>query len=284
MKKLCVSALFLLVTAQAFADEEGGGFRLLDMGCKADTESGPDTSAQSPPLDVDDPGTPGCNRWEINVLADADVAKRNKQYELPLLDLNYGIGDNLQLKYEVPLEKSSIDGVSDSRVGDSKFGIKYMFYENENSGLQLAFYPQVEFLTPGTKNDNKQDAATGNIVSLPLLLSKNVGENDKGDINLTANLAYNLSTRRDTEDSVFFAAGAGFGVTENLALMGEISTEQALRKNVDDVREELVKANFGLIEKINNEFSLYGSLGHSLKSSDNLDHTYAVVGFRILTE
>jgi len=97
----------------------------------------------------DDTGTPGNGNWEINLVFDGDISKESNAFELPLLDINYGIGERLQLKYEVPFvvtrnptfdktgrrttEKSS--GFSNSRVG-----VKYRFFDNEQAGLSLAVY------------------------------------------------------------------------------------------------------------------------------------------------
>src|SRR3954463_9470128 len=99
-------AVAVLPLAQAFAAEEVASsttqFHLWSSKCEAEAESGPDATPQSPPLNVDDPATPGCNKWEVNFVVDGDLARSGNEYELPLLDINYGIGDNLQLKYEVP--------------------------------------------------------------------------------------------------------------------------------------------------------------------------------------
>lgn len=56
----------------------------------------------SPPLITDDPGTPGDGHWEINIGVSTEKRPGARASELPLLDLNYGVGDRLQLKYEVP--------------------------------------------------------------------------------------------------------------------------------------------------------------------------------------
>src|ERR1035437_8285337 len=71
---------------------------------KREPEAGddPETTPQAPPLDIDDPSTPGCNTWEINIVASGDLVHSQNSWELPHFDFNYGVGDNLQLKYEVP--------------------------------------------------------------------------------------------------------------------------------------------------------------------------------------
>jgi hypothetical protein len=56
----------------------------------------------SPPMVSDDTGTPGNGNWEINVVLDGDISKDSNAFELPLMDVNYGVGDRFQLKYEVP--------------------------------------------------------------------------------------------------------------------------------------------------------------------------------------
>src|SRR5271169_3175806 len=56
-----------------------------------------------PPFRSDDPDTPENRNWEINTVF---VGERNPSegfYETPNLDINYGLGNRIQLKYEVPL-------------------------------------------------------------------------------------------------------------------------------------------------------------------------------------
>src|SRR5215213_6069594 len=53
-----------------------------------------------PPLITDDPGTPGDGRWEINLALTIEQTRAERALELPLLDINYGLGDHIQLKYE----------------------------------------------------------------------------------------------------------------------------------------------------------------------------------------
>ena len=55
-----------------------------------------------PPLLTDDPGTPGRNNWEINLGYTIDRHLNDNDYETPILDMNYGWGDRVQLNYEMP--------------------------------------------------------------------------------------------------------------------------------------------------------------------------------------
>src|SRR5262245_8136875 len=56
-----------------------------------------------PPFRSDDPGTPGNKHWEINLGMAGNRNLSTGSYALPNLDINYGLGDRIQLKYELPL-------------------------------------------------------------------------------------------------------------------------------------------------------------------------------------
>jgi hypothetical protein len=50
-----------------------------------------------PPMITDDPGTPGTGKWEINIATTLERRPHEKSWGLPQLDLNYGLGDRIQL-------------------------------------------------------------------------------------------------------------------------------------------------------------------------------------------
>jgi hypothetical protein len=51
---------------------------------------------------TDDPGTPGNRTWEINIACTQTFSPIEREIETPLLDINYGLGDRIQLKFEIP--------------------------------------------------------------------------------------------------------------------------------------------------------------------------------------
>jgi hypothetical protein len=122
-----------------------------------------------PPFLTDDPGTPGNEQWEINVgwlgahtplpvplqSASSGYQLGVSSYQLPDLDINYGLGDRIQLKYELPLAAST-DGTDTTRagVGQSLPGIKWRFFEHhtpgepksdENLTFAMSTYPMISF-------------------------------------------------------------------------------------------------------------------------------------------
>jgi hypothetical protein len=101
-----------------------------------------------PPFRTDDPDTPGNLHWEINFGFVGDRNPGSGVYQVPDVDINYGLGDRIQLKYEIPialaetrptsstdpLSPSAQDSMQDGQVigglGESQPGIKWRFYEH----------------------------------------------------------------------------------------------------------------------------------------------------------
>ena len=101
---------------------------------------------------------------------------------------------------------------------------------------------------------------------------------------MTVNLRYNKTTKQDESDFVSTALGAGLPLTTRTVLMGELSAEQALAKNSDDIRSQLIKANLGGISLVKRWLAVYGSVGKGLYSTDIQDHSYALIGIKILID
>jgi hypothetical protein len=114
-------------------------------------------SAQGgPPMLTDDPGTPGSNKWEINVGWTADQSNGSSEIGAPQLDLNYGIGDRVELTYFATYQYDH-DGSDPSKWGisDSELAVKWRFNDGGEHGLQISVYPEVDFLTPGSHSDRR---------------------------------------------------------------------------------------------------------------------------------
>jgi hypothetical protein len=52
-----------------------------------------------PPFRTDDPETPGDHHWEIKFGSIGDRNPAAGAYQVPDFDINYGLGDRIQLKY-----------------------------------------------------------------------------------------------------------------------------------------------------------------------------------------
>jgi hypothetical protein len=99
-----------------------------------------------PPLLTDDPDTPGPGYWEINVSAFLETTRRERSWETPRLDLNYGVGRRIQLKLEAPwLGAREVGSAVRTGPGDVATGVKWRFLGQEGKTLAWSVYPQVEF-------------------------------------------------------------------------------------------------------------------------------------------
>jgi len=95
-----------------------------------------------PPFRTDDPETPGNRHWEINFGWIGDRNPSSGAYQVPDFDINYGLGDRIQLKYEIPIaiqetrpQAASASGPAQTGqviggLGESLLGIKWRFYEH----------------------------------------------------------------------------------------------------------------------------------------------------------
>jgi hypothetical protein len=111
-----------------------------------------------PPFITDDPGTPGNHHWEINLGWIANHSPGQSYYEIPDVDMNYGWGDRIQLKWEQPLAAGT-NGNNSTGVGlgESLLGIKFRAYQHyipgkektdDNVNFSIGTYPQVSLNTP----------------------------------------------------------------------------------------------------------------------------------------
>ena len=111
-----------------------------------------------PPFITDDPGTPGNRHWEINLGWIGDHNPAHASYQLPDFDINYGWGDRIQLKYELPIAAATdANNTTRAGLGESLIGVKWRYFEHyragqpktdENKNFTLGTYPQVSINNP----------------------------------------------------------------------------------------------------------------------------------------
>ena len=140
-----------------------------------------------PPFRSDDPDTPGDRHWEINT---GFLGERNPfggSYETPNIDLNYGVGSRIQLKYEVPLSMVETRGDPShvaAGLGNSLLGVKYRFYQRHSKThvvdgereikFSLSTYPQL-LLNHPTRSVERDIVEPAPQLLLPLEASATYG-------------------------------------------------------------------------------------------------------------
>jgi len=206
-----------------------------------------------PPLLTDDPGTPGDGHWEIN-LAFA-VAKLQSQtlFEAPLLDINYGIGERIQLKYEVPWVFLHEEGFgTQNGLGNSEIGIKYRFLDENPHGLSLSVYPQLSFNNP-TSSDERGLVDPGVELLLPFQIARSFGQ-----VEMSFEMGY--AYVEHSIDEWTYGLASAWPLMECFELVGEI--HGTATRTFD---EDVLVFNLGGILKIHRNVNLLFSSGRSFR-------------------
>jgi hypothetical protein len=173
-----------------------------------------------PPYLTNDPGTPGNTNWEINLASMPIVARGVASYQVPQIDLNYGVGDRIQLTIEIPYVLQTVDHHPvHGSWGNAYPGVKWRFIDQGDGGLQMSIFPQVESATSRVARE-LAIGAPGPRYLLPLEVSKRVGPLD-----LDFEAGYYVAGHAPRERILGFVAGRS--VTSRLELDAEIYDDRA---------------------------------------------------------
>jgi hypothetical protein len=96
-----------------------------------------------PPFYTNDPGTPGHLNWEINLGYMPFLYSNQSISHVPDVDINFGIGDRIQLTYENAwLRVKDSSSAAKFGMGQSNPGVKWRFYDGGEDGLSVSVFPQ----------------------------------------------------------------------------------------------------------------------------------------------
>jgi hypothetical protein len=172
-------------------------------------------SQGGPPMATDDPGTPGNRRWEVNLAFTFETRERERTFETPLLDANYGLGERIQLKAEIPwIVQHTEGGGTDKGLGNLLLGVKWRFLDEEKSGVSIATYPQVE-INASLASARKGLAEEETSLLLPFLFEKTLGP-------ISANVEVAHRFRRGRKGEWIFGLALGREFSERLEVAAEI--------------------------------------------------------------
>ncbi len=231
----------------------------------------PSVAYPSPPMLTDDPGTPGNRKWEINIGASIDRNTFEDRFLFPIFDLNYGLGERIQLKYEVPWV-TSVRKEEDSTLGgpgNSVFGVKYRFFDEEAQGIAASVYPQVEFNT-GSSSADRGLVDKGTTLLLPIEIQKQIGW-----LGINGEVGYIF---KPGDDGWIYGLMLGHKF-EKIEVLAELhGTRQSNFKDHHDV------VNFGVRWDIAENRTINASIGRSLHTRSEEDPSliaYIGIQFRL---
>lgn len=205
-----------------------------------------------PPLLTDDTGTPGAGHWEINIALTVERSNEKIRFEGPLLDFNYGLGERIQLKYEVPWVALKEQGEKiKGGVGNSLFGVKWRFLDQNRHGMAMSVYPQFEF-------NNSSSSADRGLVDkgiqflLPFQIEKKIGK-------FTVNPELGYLFREKGDNQWIYSLALFYDITKNLELVGEVHGS-AKR----DLAKPEAVFNLGFPLRLSEKIALNASAGRNI--------------------
>jgi hypothetical protein len=131
-----------------------------------------------PPYYTNDPGTPGHLNWEINLAYMPFFYSGESVSHVPDVDINFGIGERIQLTYENAWLRVQPPGSPVKYgLGQSNPGVKWRFHDGGESGLSISMFPQL-FLNNPNNSVRRGITSANNSFLLPFQFSKKFGPID----------------------------------------------------------------------------------------------------------
>ena len=167
-----------------------------------------------PPYYTNDPGTPGDHNWEINLGYMPFLYNNQSVTHTPDVDINYGLGARIQLTFENAwLRVDAPASAAKYGLGQDQLGLKWRFYENEQSGLAISVFPQVSLNNPNHSADRGITPRNASLI-LPVEFSKKLGV-----IDLNWEVGYNAVHKG--VDGWLAGVVVGHDLTKNLEIDAE---------------------------------------------------------------
>lgn len=201
-----------------------------------------------PPMATDDPGTPGDGKWEINLGVIGTHLRDGWLVDVPDADINYGLGDHIQLNLDLPWTYTNADGRWRAGVGDTSIGVKWRFLDKKHEhGIELSMYPRYE-TSLSSYSERIGVASPNKEFFLPFEAATKIQEFD---------VAADLGRHFVQHEGDFWSAGIVVGHScgsEKVDCLAEIHREWG----AGDAQTLL---NFGLHWKLNEALTFLGAIG-----------------------
>ncbi|HEV3243050.1 MAG TPA: hypothetical protein VGZ31_01400 [Chthoniobacterales bacterium] len=218
-----------------------------------------------PPMITDDPGTPGDRKWEINLAVAFEHRPNETAYDLPALDLNYGVGERIQLTLQtasVLLKRSDHGPIGG--LGGSEAALKWRFLDQEKSGFDMSTFPRVIFNV--TQSSVRRGLAEdGTRFQIPFQMAKSFGR-----LHIDGEFGPLASSVGRSE--WLYGMVGGLDVAKPTMLMAELHGTSRM-----NFTRDVLTVNIGLRHQFSETRILIASLGHEVRTPD--DQPLALIGY-----
>jgi hypothetical protein len=153
-------------------------FLLVFLAAMLFSAASPAFAQGGPPYYTNDPGTPGNLNWEINLGYMPFNYSGQSISHTPDVDINFGVGDRIQLTYENAWLRVTPNAVATKfGLGQSNPGVKWRFHDGGEDGLSVSMFPQF-FLNNPNDSVPRGITAANNSFLLPVEFAKKFGPID----------------------------------------------------------------------------------------------------------
>jgi hypothetical protein len=213
---------------------------------------------------TDDPGTPGNGKWEINLAVTFEHRSGETSYDAPEIDLNYGVGERIQLTLQtapVILDRNGHGPIGG--LGGTEAALKWRFLDQEKIGFDMSMFPRVIFNV--TQSSVRRGLAEdGTRFQIPFQIAKTFGrfhaDAEAGPVGVSVGRSEWL-----------YGMVGGFDVAKPTMLMAELRGTSRM-----NFSQQVVTLNFGLRHEFTETRILIISLGHEIVSPDQ---PLALIGY-----
>ncbi len=215
------------------------------------------------PLVTDDTGTPGHNKWEINLAHTRNNTKLEDAEEFSI-DANYGLGEKTHLNIIIPRTYiNRAEGNNVSHLGDIQLAVKYRFIDESFWFFSVSTTPTL--LLPTGNHRSKLD------FFLPLEVAKHIKDHYIG-----AQVGYTIHKKNGEENELFYGLFSEYPVCKRIDVVGEV-----FGYFIKHTKTNAPQFNVGLRYKFNKLFTIMGSAGRSFEGRDSGGEDFhSYVGFR----
>jgi hypothetical protein len=217
-----------------------------------------------PPMITDDPGTPGNRKWEINLAVTFEHRPNETSCDAPGIDLNYGVGEHIQLTLQggPALLKRDGDGAIGG-LGGTEAAVKWRFLDEEKAGLDVSMFPRGLF-NVAQSSVRRGLAEEGTRFQIPFQAAKKFGH-----FHADAEFGPLVSTVGRSE--WLYGIVGGLELSKTTMLMAELHGTSRT-----SFAHDVLTANFGLRHEFTETRILIASLGHEIRDPDQ---PLALIGY-----
>jgi hypothetical protein len=218
-----------------------------------------------PPMITDDPGTPGNGHFENNLAIAFEHRPNALSLDLPAIDLNYGLGDHIQLTLQTSyvLLKQSDHGPVGG-VGGTEAALKWRFLDEEKAGVDVSMFPRVIFniLQSSVRRGLSED---GTRVQLPFQVAKKFGK-------VALDFEWGALASTVGRSEWLYGIVGGVELTKSTTVMAELHGTSRMSFDRD-----VLAVNVGIRQKLTEHSILIASLGHQVRVPD--EEEFALIGY-----